>query len=296
MPHTRPRICACSRRSRARDDNWSYRASPDVSMTLPTPDPAFHWTAEAWGHALRCKRLEAIAQHAFTTRQLQLRVGTDGRSHSSWTQATASVGAGLEQLMRVKQVHGASRACPEKGGNSGRPPLPRNRTPMRRSRIAPGLVLSVQVADCVPILMADHKTGVVAAVHAGWRGTCSGVARAAVDTMVAGVRHASGAICTRRSGRVLAPAATKWISGSSRPFDLPARRPTTSGAGLLTPKPARCGSISGPPIAISSSRRAYSADRIDTSRLCTQTHRDVFESYRVDGANAGRMAALIMVP
>ena len=37
-------------------------------------------------------------------------------------------------------------------------------------------------------------------------------------------------------------------------------------------------------------------DRISVCRLCTKTHHHVFESYRVDGDQAGRMAALIAVP
>jgi YfiH family protein len=48
----------------------------------------------------------------------------------------------------------------------------------------PGLGLSVHVADCTPILMACPRTGACAALHAGWRGTVAGLARAGVETMV----------------------------------------------------------------------------------------------------------------
>ncbi|WNB84849.1 polyphenol oxidase family protein [Cellulomonas sp. ATA003] len=49
----------------------------------------------------------------------------------------------------------------------------------------PGSGAAVVVADCVPVLLADPGTGVVAAVHAGRRGLADGVVQAAVARMVA---------------------------------------------------------------------------------------------------------------
>ena len=46
-----------------------------------------------------------------------------------------------------------------------------------------GVALVVFTADCTPILLHDPVTGAVGAVHAGWRGTASGIAARAVETM-----------------------------------------------------------------------------------------------------------------
>lgn len=48
----------------------------------------------------------------------------------------------------------------------------------------PGVALMVFSADCTPILLHDPVTGAVGAVHAGWRGTASGIVKNAVETMV----------------------------------------------------------------------------------------------------------------
>jgi YfiH family protein len=48
---------------------------------------------------------------------------------------------------------------------------------------SPGLVLAILTADCVPIVLHDPVAGVLACVHAGWRGTVAGVTAAAVAAM-----------------------------------------------------------------------------------------------------------------
>lgn len=47
----------------------------------------------------------------------------------------------------------------------------------------PGLTVAVKTADCVPILLADPVRRVVAAVHAGWRGTAGGIAEKAIGEL-----------------------------------------------------------------------------------------------------------------
>jgi len=48
---------------------------------------------------------------------------------------------------------------------------------------SPGLVLAILTADCVPIVLHDPVAGVLACVHAGWRGTVAGACAAAVAAM-----------------------------------------------------------------------------------------------------------------
>ena len=47
----------------------------------------------------------------------------------------------------------------------------------------PGLLLAIQTADCIPVLVADRKRRVVAAFHAGWRGTVKRIVETGIGRM-----------------------------------------------------------------------------------------------------------------
>ena len=47
----------------------------------------------------------------------------------------------------------------------------------------PGVLLTVQIADCIPVLLFDVKKRAVAAVHAGWRGTVARITERTATAM-----------------------------------------------------------------------------------------------------------------
>jgi YfiH family protein len=51
----------------------------------------------------------------------------------------------------------------------------------------PGLACTVQVADCLPVLLAHRDGRAVAAAHAGWRGLAGGVLENTVRAVCAGI-------------------------------------------------------------------------------------------------------------
>lgn len=67
----------------------------------------------------------------------------------------------------------------------------------------PEIALVVNTADCVPLLMADDRAGIIAATHSGWKGTVGRIAELTVERMAAlgadrsNIRAAIGpSICT----------------------------------------------------------------------------------------------------
>ena len=75
----------------------------------------------------------------------------------------ADLGIRADRLAYALQCHGADVRCVDEPGL-----YPEIDALVTRQK---DLYLQILVADCVPILMVDPIVGVIAAVHAGWRGT-----------------------------------------------------------------------------------------------------------------------------
>jgi YfiH family protein len=262
-------------------------------------DGLFRWESESWGPALRCAALESLVPHLFTSRALALgAAGPEGEA--AWAALAGSFACRPSDVVRLKQVHGTEivvrRAEHAASGSLERQPREVHDRDDSGDRPAadivvsndPSLVLAVQAADCVPLLLADRRSGAVAAVHAGWRGTAAGAAVVAVHALrshfdarardlVAAIGPSIGPCCYE-VGPELRDAfleaghqrdeVDRWFQPSGRLDLWAANRDQLVRAGIP-------------------------ADAVHVARLCTRDDAARLCSYRRDGAAAGRMAAAI---
>ncbi len=148
-----------------------------------------------------------------------------------------------------------------------------------------GIPLLVFSADCVPILLLDPVKRVIAAVHAGWRGTVKGIAAKAVTMMtekfgsnpkdiLAGIGPSIGPCCCtfdQEDAHVFNPEFLTPQANSKVLVDLWAM----NRAQLL------CVGVPD--------------TNIDVSEVCTVCHADRYYSYRTHKDRTGRQGAVIML-
>ncbi len=151
-----------------------------------------------------------------------------------------------------------------------------------------GIVLTVRVADCVPVLLASPEGRAVAAIHAGWRGISAGIVKRGIAMVCeasscdpadlhAAAGPAIGPCCyevdLETGGRIAAPAGDGVLSavygdGKVRADLWRAVSNQLSAAGLRQ-------------------------DRIDAIRVCTRCHAWLFHSFRRDGPRSGRQVGFV---
>jgi YfiH family protein len=209
------------------------------------------------------------------------------------------------RLVRVRQVHGDQVAIAE-AVQGGRPEAD------IIVSVDSTVALVVQTADCAPLLMADRRTGAVAAAHAGWRGLAIRVPATAVASLarefgsrptdlVVAVGPAIGACCYEvgREVRERFEAAGTSSDQLARWFlPLPARLGTNPSMPRLgVPRGADRWFFDTWTVCRDQLTAAgVPNDHIFVADLCTASHASVLCSYRRDGRLAGRIAGAIRSP
>jgi polyphenol oxidase len=193
-----------------------------------------------------------------------------------------AVGSRREDLFAAYQVHGRGVTVVE----STSPIEPRPRCDVLVTD-SPDKTLMLRYADCTPVLLADPKQHVVAAVHAGWRGSAVRAASAAVEALndrfgsqprdlIAGIGPAIGPCCYTVGQDVVdafadRPDLLSRTEGGQRLDLWEANRQALVEAGVPT-------------------------EQIEVAGICTQCQSERFFSHRANGGQlAGRFAALIRV-
>ena len=188
-------------------------------------------------------RSGGVSSGPYATLNLSLSVGDDpGCVLANRRRLAAGFGASPEDFVFARQVHGAGvRVVGPADRGSGALCLD--------DAIAdadalvtgtPGVVLAILTADCVPIVLHDPRAGVLACVHAGWRGTVAGVSAAALAAMqalgsrpsdviagigpaIAAARYQVGPDVYQAVTQAFGPAAAAFIRPDARPGAAPDR-------------------------------------------------------------------------
>jgi YfiH family protein len=239
-----------------------------------------------------------------TTKFWRLGSRSSPEPEDAWEQIARAMEVSPEALIRVHQVHGMGIVVRRPGAAAAQP--------LQDADIIissdPAVAIAVQAADCVPLLIADQSTGVVAAAHAGWRGLSIRVASMTVAALrrefgskpadlVAAIGPSVGACCYEvgrdvyqrflRSGATQ-DAMARWFHQRPQPT-----RQNPSMAGLGPPREEHW-YFDGWAAAREQLRGAGVPEaQIHTAEVCTASHPDTLCSFRRDGAPAGRIAAAI---
>ena len=152
-------------------------------------------------------------------------------------------------------------------------------------------LLTVQTADCVPVLLMDTSRGVIGAVHAGWRGVVNGIVAKSVRTMMerfgaglaslhVAVGPSAGPCCYEVDTPVIDQLPPDVLGDST------ILRQTGPGIGRLDLKKlVRWQAVS----------LGLAEDHIHAVDLCTICRPDLFFSYRREGKVHGNMVSGIML-
>ena len=221
----------------------------------------------------------------------------------------AVTGDPAKPLVTLRQIHSSVVVVGVSGDS-------RRQTPWKGDGLMtaePGILLGIQTADCIPVLVADGKRRVVAAFHAGWRGTVkriveSGIGRMRLEfgsrpeDLTAAIGPGASVCCYAVGEEVLSSFESQFAYASElfhEVYDTDSVR--TKYPMLFLTQRAPGHSPIGPNLhvdLIEANRRqlmdaGLKPGSIHTTGGCTNCHRELFFSHRASQGYAGRMMSVI---
>jgi len=156
----------------------------------------------------------------------------------------------------------------------------------------PGLLLAVTVADCVPVYLVAPGSGVVALLHAGWRGTAAGILARGVQVVTQRasvpardlVMHCGVGICGACYG--VGPEVVAALAASV---------PTGAAAGEVRSGASGASHVDLRAL-LALQARELGVGVVSVSAWCAAHDRERFFSHRASGGRDGRMAAYLGRP
>lgn len=221
-------------------------------------------------------RAGGVSAPPFDTFNVGDHVGDDPAAVSANRRRLAtSIGLGVDGVVWMNQVHG-DRVVTVDG--------PAAQSVDNADGLVttnPRLALAVVTADCVPVLMADARAGVVAAVHAGRVGAQKGIVVRAVEAMV------------REGARVEDVSVLLGPAVSGRNYEVPEVMAAEVEAVLPG---SRTTTVRGTPgldlrAGIAQQLRELGVTMVDVDPRCTVDDRALFSHRRE--APTGRLASLV---
>lgn len=229
-------------------------------------------------------RIGGVSQGVNSSLNFDMRGGdTQENITENKRRAGRAIGTGIEALYTVNQVHGNTVADWSAA---------RDRTPDADAIInaTPGIPVGIMTADCMSALLYDPENKKIAAVHAGWKGSASGVITKTVEEMgrrygtkPADIRAALGPCIKPCCYKVQADVYEEFKKNFENPLDFFKREEDGFSLDLT-------GANRGALLAIGVSEK-----HIDATDACTCCDKENFFSYRRDNGQTGRMLSVIIL-
>lgn len=132
-------------------------------------------------------RAGGVSAGPYESLNMSLAVGDEPRAVlENRRRVAAALGADLADFVFSRQVHGAGVRVVTAADRSSGAFAHDESVPEADVLVTadPAVVLAILAADCVPVVLHDPAAGVLACVHAGWRGTVARACAAAVAAMI----------------------------------------------------------------------------------------------------------------